>query len=173
MPHDQIFTSCSLSVPINFVVLSSQFQVVGSSEFLQMFLVNSWLVQALLAGKSSFWTWRTSDWDQMLSTLAENNNQHSSCKKAGSFLYLLSVQMENEPKYLQFYINLTFFIGTYIKERWRTLKTLINISCLMPFTSTYKCNMCCLSFYWELSIFKLAEESVTPFPFLHLYSTSL
>lgn len=36
--------SCSLSVPINFVVLSSRFQVVGSRELLQMFLVNSWLV---------------------------------------------------------------------------------------------------------------------------------
>lgn len=31
----------------------------------------------------------------MLVILAENNNQHSSYKKAGSFLYFLSVQTEN------------------------------------------------------------------------------
>lgn len=32
----------------------------------------------------------------MLSILAENNNQHTYYEKAGSFLYFLSVQMENE-----------------------------------------------------------------------------
>lgn len=56
----------------------------------------------------------------MLSILAENNNQHSFYKKAGSFLYFLSVQMENEPTCLyskvEFLQEFNFFIGTWKRE---------------------------------------------------------